>query len=115
MARQEGTVYQIIHTRVLSPTNTRGTLIVAKCAGGALTMPYPYELDNTTAHRRACEALQKRMAGIAAKRHGGNSGGGWLRPMVGGSSPAGSSPAGSSPAIMSGYSHTASERIRPRR
>lgn len=39
---------QAITTKLLPPTNFRGTRIVARCAVGSLTIPYPYEKEGSS-------------------------------------------------------------------
>jgi hypothetical protein len=54
-----------IHTKYISPTNTRGARIKAYTAGlgdrkgFAATIPYPYELSYEAVHFKAVQALIK--------------------------------------------------------
>lgn len=48
---------QTILTRFHGPTNTRGSLVTAKCWGGKKTVPYNYKLNADANHKAAADAL----------------------------------------------------------
>lgn len=52
---------QAIVTKVLGPTNYRGTRIKARCFGGTLVIPWDYELDPEINHARAAKALSDKL------------------------------------------------------
>ena len=66
---------QAIVTKYHGPTNTRGSRISAKCAGGRVSVPYDYALNNDQSHAAAAAALAAKL--------------GWSGRMVGGGSPDG--------------------------
>ena len=66
---------QAIVTRYHGPTNTRGSRVSAKCAGGRVSVPYDHELNAGDNHAAAA-------ASLAAKL-------GWTGRMVGGGTPDG--------------------------
>jgi hypothetical protein len=52
---------QAIQTRYFGPTNTKGARIKAWAAAGSITISYPYELSGQAVHRKAAEALVKKL------------------------------------------------------
>lgn len=48
---------QAIHTRFISPTNTRGSRYKATCEAGTLTLSADHALDSDANHLRAAQAL----------------------------------------------------------
>lgn len=52
---------QAIQTKYLGATNTRGSRIKATAAAGSVTINYPHELSGQACHRKAAEALVKKM------------------------------------------------------
>lgn len=52
---------QAIQTRYYGPTNTRGSRIKAWASAGSISIPYPYELSGQACHRKAAEALVKKL------------------------------------------------------
>lgn len=51
---------QAIHTKFLSPTDSRGARIKAVHACGSLTVEYPHELSGQACHRFAAEKLAQK-------------------------------------------------------
>lgn len=52
---------QAIQTRYFGPTNSRGSRIKAWAAAGTVTIDYPHELSGQACHRKAAEALIKKL------------------------------------------------------
>ena len=52
---------QVIQTKFLPATNTRGSRIKATCAAGSITIGYPHELSGQAVHRAAAEALASKL------------------------------------------------------
>lgn len=48
---------QAIQIHYLGPTNTKGSRLKATAQAGSVTIPYPYEVNNEAAYRKAAEAL----------------------------------------------------------
>lgn len=65
---------QAIQTRYLGPTNSRGSRIKAWAAAGSVTIDYPHELSGQACHRKAAEALIKKL-GWDDEHYGGLLGG----------------------------------------
>ena len=66
---------QSIVTRYHGPTNTRGSRISAKCAGGRVSVPYDHERNPEGNHAYAAATLAAKL--------------GWTGRMVGGGTPDG--------------------------
>ncbi|MEQ9416642.1 MAG: hypothetical protein RJQ08_03765 [Salinisphaeraceae bacterium] len=53
---------QAIVTRFQGPTTFRGSRVIARCAGGAVTVSYDHSLDTYANHRAAAMALVDKLA-----------------------------------------------------
>jgi hypothetical protein len=74
---------QVIETKYLCPTNTRGGRIRAVCAAGKITIPYPHEGNTEGAHIKAASALCLMLAERNVKLYGGAlEKEPWLRPRT---------------------------------
>jgi hypothetical protein len=58
---------QVIQTRFLCPTNTKGARIKATAAAGTVTIGYPHELSGQACHRKAAEALAEKFGWVGGK------------------------------------------------
>lgn len=58
---------QAIQTRYHGPTNSRGSLVSAKCEAGRVSIPYPYELSGEAVHKAAAVALCKKLGWSGAE------------------------------------------------
>ena len=54
-------MYQAIITKWIGPTNTRGSKIKARCAGGSVTLHYDDALNLDENHRVAAQRLREKM------------------------------------------------------
>lgn len=61
---------QVIRTRYLAPTNTRGARIRASCEASAIIVHWNYEFNIEDNHADACSALQAKL-GWTSDRVGG--------------------------------------------
>lgn len=52
---------QAISTKYFGPTNFSGSRIKAECDAGSVTIVFPQELSGSDAHRKAAEALAKKL------------------------------------------------------
>ncbi|WCD44209.1 hypothetical protein Lumi_070 [Xylophilus phage Lumi] len=52
---------QVITTKYLGPTNSKGSRIKATCSSGSLTVGYDHSANHDARHRNAAEALVKKM------------------------------------------------------
>jgi hypothetical protein len=52
---------QAITTKYLGPTNHRGSRIKARCNAGSITIPFDYSLNTEGRHKKAAEALIKKL------------------------------------------------------
>ena len=53
---------QAIRTRILGPTNTKGTRVKAQITNGAsVTLPFDSGLNSSDNHRNACHVLQTKL------------------------------------------------------
>lgn len=69
---------QIITTKYLNPTNTKGSRIKATCEGGSVTIPYPHELSGESVHRAAVDALLSKLNWSGKWVGGGKSDGNYV-------------------------------------
>lgn len=54
-------MFQAIITKWIGPTNTRGSKVKARCAGGSVTLHYDDALNLDENHHRAAFALRVKM------------------------------------------------------
>jgi hypothetical protein len=71
---------QAIKTRYLPCTNTKPSRIKAVCEADSVIISYDHELDNETAHLKACHTLQRKIADKTQNNQ-------WNRPVIGGALP----------------------------
>jgi hypothetical protein len=69
---------QSIETKYLGPTNSRGSRVKAAASGGAsITLPWAYDVGSEQNHKRAAEALCRKL-GWNGTYSGGSTKGGYV-------------------------------------